>query len=224
MHAAIRTGAILALILSAWLYPLAASPDALVDFINSYAAAWTKVFRLNYVFVGDSITRGNATWFASLRTNPVGTVNLARSGYTIEQLVPIVRQAAAMHPETILYMAGTNDILFNSAERNQTIKSFAETADILAASGARVIVTLSPPMADASKTDDLKTLNESIRDIAMAKGFRVIDLWPQLLAGNAIAPQFTIDGVHFTKAAYALWAAALRDAISAGHPVVNFPI
>lgn len=53
-------------------------------------------------------------------------------------------------------------------------------------------------------------LNAGIRALAEAHEVAVIDLNPLLSENGRLQEDFTVDGVHFNEAAYAIWAEKLK--------------
>lgn len=192
-------------------YPLASNIDVRIGVQNTYAGLWAKMAGADYVIVGDSISKGGDPWFWRLRANPLSVVNLARSGYTTEQLTPIIEQAAAAKPRVILYMSGTNDVILGNDPATNTLPAYRRNLEVAMASGARVIVTLAPPTSSKERNSALQALNEQVRAIASAKGLSVIDLSPALAGPDGVIdPGMTGDGIHLRRAAYAAWVGELQ--------------
>jgi lysophospholipase L1-like esterase len=51
-----------------------------------------------------------------------------------------------------------------------------------------------------------------VRKIALAHSAKVIDLNGDIAPNGTIEPRYAIDGVHFTNAAYAIWASKIVTA------------
>lgn len=192
-------------------YPLAANIDVRIGVQNAYAELWSKTGGVDYVIIGDSISKAGDPWFFRLAANPLSVINLARSGYTTEQLTPIVEQASALKPKIILYMSGTNDVVLGNDLRGNTVPAYRRNLDIALASGAKVVVTLAPPTASVDQNVRLMALNADIRTLAEEKRLMIIDLWPALIGNSGtIQPRFTPDGIHLSKTAYAIWSDKLH--------------
>ena len=203
---------VLVLLAVCLLYPFGSSVDARIGYLNAYASLWSKVGGTQYAIVGDSIMRGDGMWFLPLGTSPLQVANLARGGFPTRQLLPIARQATALHPDVVLYMSGTNDV--GTDQDEQSPQSFREMLAILTAGTSRVIVTLPPPTARPDDNIRLQALRARFSEIANEAGVEIIDLWPAFEKDGAIGAAFTTDGTHLTDAAYAVWYAALRDQLS----------
>jgi alpha-glucosidase len=189
--------------------------DVQISASNLYASKWSKVGGSEYVFVGDSITKGGGLWAFRLGAFPPGTMNIARSGYTTEQITPLVRQAAKLNPKAIFYMSGSNDVSLGEGSPLRNREAFRKNLRIARGSGARVIVTLAPPTFDRAINARLAVNNAAMRRLAEAEGVTVIDLWPQLGEGGVIAKRYTNDGTHLTNAAYRIWAREIKRALKA---------
>jgi lysophospholipase L1-like esterase len=188
------------------LLPFATDNEVRVSVANSYARLSLKLQNPKFVFVGDSITRGGGLWAARLHEAPWRVLNLARSGLTSQQLVPLVDQAISMKPEYIIYMSGTNDVEpTNSQTPEQVVEAFRHLVEASRRNNINLIVTMAPPTANAGRNAQMNQLNQAIKDILRQSYVHVIDLWPDFLAGDVIRPELTSDGIHLTEAAYELW-------------------
>src|SRR5262249_1761952 len=96
-----------------------------------------------YVFVGDSLTKGGGLWGWRLGRNPFAAINLAQNGATPAAIAVQARIAAAYRPRRIVVMAGTNDAVreVNAGELRETWRR------LYAAAGTIPVIAFVPPRA-----------------------------------------------------------------------------
>ncbi len=168
-----------------------------------------KLNGIQSVYIGDSITSGGRNWGAIL-----GTINLAKDGYTVRQIETQLGQAKEYSPKRIIMLAGTNDIL---ARRTVDLKQFESDYSSLLGraqqTGAEVIITLIPLTSRADANEIIPQANQIILKLAHSRGISIIDLNPTIAPQGTLLTQYTVDGVHFTDAAYSLWRAEIEAAI-----------
>jgi hypothetical protein len=171
-------------------------------------------------FIGDSITAGGEVWDWRLGRPSFETGNFGQgsAGLRVISWIARVRVIPANHISVVSIMAGSNDGPSSTGPlsfRGDVDAAFAEYVsllDYLKGSGVlKVVITSAPPGRDAATTRFLAQLNARIAAHAAKDPiFTYVDLWPSLSAGDQLKPEMTVDGVHFNKAAYGIWAAELR--------------
>lgn len=181
------------------------------------------------VFMGDSITEG---WVGKMPQFFVpGRIGRGISGQTTSQMLLRFRQDVIdLKPAVVQIMAGTNDIAGNTgpttdAQVEGNIMSMVELAQ---ANGIRVILASIPPadhfpwkpgLATAPR---IATLNAWLKDYAKRVGATYADYWSVLHVGDALRPDWGLDGVHPNAAGYAAMApvadAAIKQALAKPQP------
>jgi len=61
-----------------------------------------------------------------------------------------------------------------------------------------------------NKSEQIKALNEGIRDIAREQGLTYVDLHEVLAEGDVLKEDYTLDGIHLKPQAYQRWVAHLK--------------
>ena len=164
---------------------------------------------MRYALVGDSQGQG---LFGSLATR------LAASGHTVvlSRAVPgrdpggwtrdptLADQLRATAPDVVVYLVAGNNGDMNATSYAAKVGALIGAAR---SAGASVVYWLSPATATdpATSARHEATANMEAR-IVPALGATWIDMRPYTRTGHR-------DGVHFTSAAYAAWAAALAPAL-----------
>lgn len=167
---------------------------------NKVAELSARVVPPKVVFVGDSITAGGRGWFGLAR--PLGTVNLARVGFELRQMHPLMKTASEYRPRHVAFMGGSNDVAAGRTDE-EIIRDFAELLPHAS------IVTLIP-LQKPENAERIERLNARMRSLAEARALPVIDLNPLIADGGALKAEYTTDGLHFSDAAYALWRRELK--------------
>lgn len=173
---------------------------------------FAPVMRPAFVFTGDSMT-ANTNWGWALARNPLAAVNLAEGGATIHQIAWQVSKAGNYHGEYLFVTAGTNDI-FTGRSLSQILSDFAFLLEQLP-KGMKVIVTLIPYTSFPKHRDAIRTANSHLLTlISNHDRVIVVDINPLISVDGILEAKYTVDGVHFNRAAYNVWAEQLRKALN----------
>ncbi|MFA6218461.1 MAG: SGNH/GDSL hydrolase family protein [Erythrobacter sp.] len=179
-----------------------------------YATANREIEKkpVRVVFLGDSITEGWKDADPDLFTN--GLVDRGISGQTTSQMLVRFRQdVIALKPLAVHIMAGTNDVAGNTgaltmATIEGNIQSMAELAR---ANGIKVLIASIPPAsafpwnAAVEPAPRIAMLNGWLEAYARRNNFTYVDYHAALARSDgAMKPELASDGVHPTRAGYAL--------------------
>ena len=179
--------------------PVVVNPTLRATYVGLLAHWRAKVQPPRYVFIGDSITAG--------RGADLDSINLGESGLLTFQIVDRAATAMKYHPDAIVVMAGTNDAMHGDPDRLP-----AEWDRLFTVAGnIPVIVTLAPMTANAAFNEKILAIDEIARTAALEHSARIVDLSPELAPAGTLEPRYTVDGVHLTPAAYAVWTAKIGD-------------
>jgi lysophospholipase L1-like esterase len=190
----------------AMLIPFVANEQLRFQYMQTVSHYVAKVVPPRLVFLGDSNTVGGGIWGWRVLGNPISAINLGVNSYTIRQVAFMVPRAVEYRPSVVVIMAGTNDILVNRASVEQIRMDFDFLMDSLARAHKRSIVTLIPFCSETRFTPEIEAANTVIREIATQHGAAIIDLNPFIAANGRLDPEMTIDGVHLSPKALAIWA------------------
>jgi lysophospholipase L1-like esterase len=210
---------------------LFAPQDALLlIFILLLLSCAADAAKTTVVCLGDSITLGEGVRkeenFVSLlgAANPRWeTVNHGRSGWSTSTYLERKQQFVSAIPEnarTILVLLGTNDILYGYTDNSvaRVARQMDELTDLIHQRAPTAEIVLLTPInvfpADLSvrlrragfgekSPEYLKRIGDALRDLANRKGYRCVDLYLVVTAGN------TLDGVHPNAAGHR----QIKDAI-----------
>lgn len=160
------------------------------------------------VFIGDSITYA---W--PLAQDFSGETDVGIAGQTsADMLARFDADVIAHHPQIVVILAGTNDML---RVTNPTTDNIAEMASRASAAGIRVALCTIPPIANWSMgvtiTDPtlgnatVAAFNESLVNLAHAYSYSLADYHAVLILpdGSQNGALF-VDGVHPDDAGYAV--------------------
>ena len=166
------------------------------------------------VFYGDSITdawtRNGGTFFPG---KPY--VNRGISGQTTEQMVVRFRQDVIdLHPQTVVILAGTNDIAGNTGPETQAMieDNFRSMVDLARANNIRVVLASVLPAAAypwkpsaGNPADKIRALNDWLKSYAASQNVKYLDYYTAMAGPDGgMKPGISIDGVHPNAAGYAI--------------------
>lgn len=182
--------------------------------------------RPRVVFMGDSITEG---W---VEADPAffsdnGFVGRGISGQSSPQMLARFWQdVVALRPQAVHIMTGTNDIggATGPITEEEYLGTVSAMIDIAQANGITVILAAMPPMSRLLPRPDFDTrpvvpaLNARLAQLAEERNVTFVDYFtPLKTPDNAFNPDYANDGVHPTRAGYAvmedLVEAAVRQAL-----------
>ena len=173
-----------------------------------------KILGLSAAFIGDSITAGGRCWGTKIGDDPFAAINLGADGSTVRQIKAQLNRAARYKPHTLFILAGTNDILAQGSEFDieQFERDYRELLVFAATNAQIVVVTLIPFTSSSGHSMPIDRANAVILELCLEQKVRCVDLNPELAPEGVLLPQFTVDGVHFSRAAYQIWSGLLKSA------------
>ncbi|MBU6269417.1 MAG: SGNH/GDSL hydrolase family protein [Sphingomonadales bacterium] len=211
-------------LLAALLLPAPAHAQAPQDWPNlaayreSSAALAAQPDSKRVVFMGDSITefwdKPKQGFFADPHR-----VNRGISGQTTPQMLLRFRQdVLALHPRTVVILAGTNDVAGNTgpASDAQIEGNITSMVELARANHIRVILATLVPAAKYWWAPDLKpapriaALNAWLRAYATQNHLPLADYYPVMATPEgALKPELGDDGVHPNAAGYTVMQAVI---------------
>lgn len=184
-------------------------------FFETVAGYWHKVSPPRYVFLGDSITAAGRNWGLRLDGNPLLSRTFAQNGYTTQQLEGEAHRAAALRPEWIFVMAGTNDVAAEEYSLQTTLARYRRILATARGSGARVVVTLAPMQMDPAQNVRLVALNRELGAAAADLGVAIVDINGTIAPEGILLGEYTVDGVHPSDRWLDVWSATIRRLVDA---------
>lgn len=174
------------------------------------------------VFMGNSITEGWLNKDPDFFSRP-GFINRGIGGQTTPQMLLRFRSDVInLQPKLVLILAGTNDIAGNTGpmtlqEIRDNIISMAELARL---HGITVIICSVLPAFDYAWRPGLKPnvkipeLNRMLEAYAVQHQIEYLDYFSAMTdQRNGLPPELAEDGVHPTKAGYAIMKKLAEEAI-----------
>jgi lysophospholipase L1-like esterase len=180
------------------------------------------------VFMGDSITEGWVTADPAFFTAHDAAGRGISGQSSTQMVVRFQHDVVALQPDVVHIMAGTNDI--GGATGAITLEEF--TGNIRAmlaiakANDIAVVLAAIPPMSRLLPRPDfdvrpvVRQLNAELAKLAEEYGATYVDYYtPLALPDGAFDPQLANDGVHPTRAGYAVMRPLAEAALAqaAGH-------
>jgi len=177
------------------------------------------------VFFGDSITEA---WEYNGGSFFPGKPYLNRgiSGETTPQMLVRFRQDVVdLHPETVVILAGTNDIAGNTGPSTAEMieDNFKGMVEIAKANGIRVILASVLPVAQypwrpeiADVPAKIAMVNAWLKDYCAQEKLTYLDYWTAMAGPDGgMKPGISKDGVHPNTAGYAIMQPMAEAAIAA---------
>lgn len=178
--------------------------------------------RPRVVFMGDSITEGWVEADPAFFTDN-GFVGRGISGQSSPQMLARFWQdVVALRPQAVHIMTGTNDIggATGPITEDEYIATVASMIDIAQANQIKVILAGIPPMSRLLPRPEFDTrpvlplLNARLARLAQERGLTFVDYFPALRApDNSFDPAYANDGVHPTRAGYAVMEMLAKQAV-----------
>ena len=173
------------------------------------------------VFLGDSITEA---WDLSVFFKGKPYVNRGISGQTTPQILLRFRQdVIALNPDTVVILAGTNDIAENTGPTSvgaieDNLKSMV---DLARKNGVRPILASVLPAAtypwrlEIRPIDKILALNQWMKEYAATEGIGYVDYYSAMVTDrHGLKAELSSDGVHPNEAGYTIMAPLLAEAIA----------
>ena len=177
---------------AALLLPVAYSPSLRFDYQQTLARWGAKFVHPNTVFLGDSLMAGGRTF------NGWRDINYGSNGLQTFQIAAQMPKARAHKPRHIVVMAGTNDAIEGPIDLAAQRRLWSEMCR-----DPRVVVTLAPVTQDDSLNRRIEQINALARQECRAR--RIVTLDELADAHGRLKPEFSVDGVHPSPAAYTIW-------------------
>ncbi len=166
------------------------------------------------VFLGNSITAQNE-WSEML--DNANILNRGIPGDHCDGIRARLDEILASHPSKIFLMTGVNDLAFYPP--SQVLPKYERLIEAILEKSPHSLLYLqsvlpvnnvvSPTPVD---NDDIRSLNDGIRQLAEDKRLTFIDLYPLLLDLNGnLDAAYTADGIHLNGAAYLKWKEAIEN-------------
>lgn len=188
--------------------------------IDWAAKSWTNCIEqldldVDVAFFGDSITYGGewSSYFPQ-----VTVINLGYAGDNLINMQSRVEQLSSVKPEKIFIMAGINGLKYYGI--GKTIEYYDELlalveeelpeADIYIES---ILPVTEEKEENYGKNEIIVKCNTQLRALADQKGIIYIDLWSLYEKDGMMNPDYTSDGVHLQKDAYAIWVEEIEDLV-----------
>lgn len=166
--------------------------DSITD-LDTYNSATNRIFYhtwLNWtnIFLGQRIT-----WVANSATNEF---NFGVSGNTAEQILARVPDVLATAADTVLVMAGTNNLHSGSDTPAVLAPKVAAIWDAVIAGGKQVLATEILPMTDSTKNKSVAATNRLLKIAADSRGIPFV-VWGDSIRDGPYAKTdlFTAQGL-----------------------------
>ncbi|WP_195267360.1 GDSL-type esterase/lipase family protein [Eubacterium sp. 1001713B170207_170306_E7] len=143
-------------------------------------------------------------------------INRGMGGDTTEGVLMRIGRSLERRPDKIFLMVGVNDIITGETTAFTARNYEAILQKIRALSPDSAVYVHKALPCNPEKlffvfdNRRVTALNWEIERLAEKYSAECIDLWDVLTENGELLPAYTLDGVHLTAPAYALWAQKLR--------------
>lgn len=201
------------------LYVLISAPIVCVFTANEYVrfimyetvANWiSKIRPPDYAFCGDSITAGAREFELKLSGLPFSGINYGQSGYTLKQIKGEVVKSLEKKARVVFITGGVNDF-FNGFDVVSAVNNYEEMLILFNKTESKCVITSTPLTTNDAVNKKIKSLNEFLVEYCKNKNIKYIDLNSGIAQNGTLGNEFTIDGVHLSKAAYKIWARKIME-------------
>jgi lysophospholipase L1-like esterase len=176
------------------------------------------------VFFGDSLVKN---WSMAESFPSRVTVNRGIPGQTTEHLLLRFEQdVVALKPETVVILAGTNDLAERALKVSiqPVLDDYAAMAEIARANGIKVIFFPILPVRylpsnpiSRREPKHIEAVNTWLREFTRARGHGFVDCYSALAAGDGyLRPELSTDGLHLNAAGYRILAEKLQPLLQDG--------
>lgn len=151
----------------------------------------------------------------------LAVINRGFGGSTLAECVQEMDQLVfPLQPRAVVLYAGENDLDQGASpeEVEDLFREFAERLDDRLGILPLIFISLKPSPARAWALPRIREVNERVRAaIAGWPHARFLDVFPLMFdaAGKVRREYFTDDWLHLSPAGYSLWAAQVRDSLTA---------
>ncbi|MDP5182313.1 GDSL-type esterase/lipase family protein [Blastococcus sp. BMG 814] len=136
--------------------------------------------------------------------------NAGVGGERSDEILARVPEALAPRPDTVLVLAGTNDV--RQGRTDGTIDTLTRIAEEVEAGGATPVFATLPPSAEFP--DETVALNERLRVWADERGVELLDFWTPLAdPDGTFAEGMSDDGTHPSLEGAEVLADVVADAL-----------
>jgi lysophospholipase L1-like esterase len=158
---------------------------------------------------------------ATFAGQPIEVINAGRGGErATEGLARLPRLLAREHPDVLLLMEGTNDLVDYQHGVSVSIDALTKMVDMAHASHIRTLVATLPPQRVGARRawagQMVPVFNARLRRVAIEKGWRLVNVD---FAFDNLTTLLGSDGLHPTAAGYHRIAQTFFDAIKASFEV-----
>lgn len=146
-------------------------------------------------------------------------INLGYSGNNMAQMMDIIEQIKAVHPQKLFIMAGTNDLAH--LNMTQMESRWNNLFDVISDSvpDTKIFVQSVLPVSHSregshASNTKIAEANNVLKKIAAERNLVYIDLYSRMIHDGVLSDELTIDGIHLKPAAYDIWANAITQYIN----------
>lgn len=164
--------------------------------------------KVDILLIGDSLL-AQENWNILLGRNDLK--NEAFGGAITQQILwNIQRGQLNSKPKIVVIEAGINDLL-SGISTQRVFENYQNIIDVLQKNNIKTIAHLILYTADNQEINkEIFILNSLLKEYFESQKIIFIDMNLYLSANQKLQSDFSIDGIHLQKAAYKIWAKALK--------------
>lgn len=203
--------------ISRWLHAESKTyEDDPAQFITaSFFAVYQPPQQVKVVLFGDS-NIWNINWNELLSRSDIA--GRGTRGDTVASMLARFDQILSLNPRFVFIHIGINDIILGHSLQT-CLTEYKEFVRRLEDSGIRPVMSAALPVTTIYK--DYREINRKVfawndmlKAFAEQKGFRFLDVDPELLEGRALRSELAHDGLHLMGPGYAIWRKGIERTLS----------
>jgi lysophospholipase L1-like esterase len=178
---------------------------------EAYFAATQRERHPLGILLGDSLS----LWFPTeLLPESKLWLNQGISGENTQQILNRLDGLQGLQADTIYLMAGVNDFKQGIPEAVilENLRRIIRTLRCQHPNTVIVVQSLLPTNHDFLQGVQVIRFNQQLQAIAQQENANYLNLYPLFVAANGtLRPELTTDGLHLSRAGYALWQRAVQN-------------
>lgn len=176
------------------------------DSLGLIAHYQSKLFRPEFVFIGDSNVRNGADWSYRIFGLPGRCVGLGVAGVKSEHAIVQMESAIKYCPKNVVILVGTNDVNSRFFSKSEFKENFRRVIELALENEIQPIATLIPYRRSRKYVDRIDALNDTILELCDQFNVKSINLNSIVAPEKSLLHRFSSDDCHLSQEGFNMWA------------------